>query len=285
MTTVLDESGRDLARRVESGWARLGEASALAYGRLRPGADVAVLAVAGGLAVSYGPGSPLAGMLSQAQGMGLAGAVLDSDLDRLQAFYGDREKTHSVEVATLADPGFLPALARRGYRPTETTHMLARRLGPEDVGLHSAEGGGGPMVVPGVGPNAPLTADVVTRGFFDGPGEPPEGLGEVMIALTAAPGSSSWLALVASEAGPTPVGGASLFVAEGLAFLAGDATLPAFRGLGAQRALIQARLAEAARLGCALAVACAQPGSVSQRNYERQGFRLIFARVLMTLEA
>jgi GNAT superfamily N-acetyltransferase len=120
----------------------------------------------------------------------------------------------------------------------------------------------------------------VLLGFFEGPGAVPESVGEVIAALTSVPGATAWLARVEGE----PAGGGSLLVCDGLALFAGDGTLPAFRRRGVQAALIAARLAESARLGCALAVTCTQPGSTSQRNFERLGFRLIYARTLMVRE-
>jgi GNAT superfamily N-acetyltransferase len=66
-----------------------------------------------------------------------------------------------------------------------------------------------------------------------------------------------------------------------VALLAGAATLPAFRRRGVQRALLRARLADAARAGCARAIVVTQPGTTSQANAQRQGFHLLYARALL----
>ena len=264
-----------LALRVEAGWSWAAEASTLAYGAARPDVGAAVIRPEGGVSVAtyYGPGSPL----SQAVGLGLAGPVGDEALDRLEAFYDGLETPASIEVATLSDPAFLPALSKRGYKIGETTHMLVRPVEPGDA----ASGPDGALRVDLVDPGDAATRAacnaVILRGFFEGPDDPPEGMADIMDAMTGAPGTSVWLARVSGE----PAGGAALLVREGLAMLAGDATAPASRRLGVQLALIRARLAEAARLGCDLATACTNPGSPSQRNYERMGFRLAYARVLM----
>ena len=269
-----------LARRVELGWAWTAWASARAFGETRPEARVAVEQVGGGTSTFFGSGS----QLSQAQGLGFEGPVSGADLDRLDAFFDERGATPSIEVASLADPGLLPALSRRGYHVAEQTHMLVRPVhdGPEFPPASLDR-----LVVSRVGEadaraRAACTAAVM-KGFFDGPGEPPEGISETMDAMTAAEGASVWLARVGGvgSAEGEAAGGASLIIHEGLALLAGDATVPAHRKLGVQAALIAARLAEAARLGCDLAVACTAPGTVSQRNYERQGFRLVYVRTLM----
>ncbi len=53
---------------------------------------------------------------------------------------------------------------------------------------------------------------------------------------------------------------------------------------GAFRPSSCARLAEARKAGCDLAVICTQPGSGSQRNAERQGFQVVYARTMMVKE-
>jgi GNAT superfamily N-acetyltransferase len=63
------------------------------------------------------------------------------------------------------------------------------------------------------------------------------------------------------------------------ALLAGASTVPAWRGRGAQGALLGARLRHAAALGCDVAMMGALPGSASQRNAERQGFRIAYTRM------
>jgi hypothetical protein len=42
--------------------------------------------------------------------------------------------------------------------------------------------------------------------------------------------------------------------------------------------LLEARLHFAADAGCNIAMLCAEPGSASQRNAERQGFRIAYSR-------
>ena len=79
--------------------------------------------------------------------------------------------------------------------------------------------------------------------------------------------------------GGKPAAAAGMSMEAGVALLAGDATLPASRGLGLQGLLVRERIARAARAGCDLAMACVLPGSGSHRNYERAGFQLVYMRV------
>lgn len=70
-----------------------------------------------------------------------------------------------------------------------------------------------------------------------------------------------------------------LAMSDGVALLAGASTVPEARRRGAQRALLEARLRYAAEHGCDIAMMGASPGSESQRNAERQGFRIAYTRV------
>jgi hypothetical protein len=76
-----------------------------------------------------------------------------------------------------------------------------------------------------------------------------------------------------------PVGAATLGLCEGVALMAGASTVPEARNRGAQLALLDSRLRYAAEHGCDLAMMCAQPGSASQRNAERHGFRIAYTRI------
>jgi acetyltransferase (GNAT) family protein len=75
-----------------------------------------------------------------------------------------------------------------------------------------------------------------------------------------------------------PIATAALFMQDGTALLAGASTIPDGRRQGAQNVLLDARLRVAASHGCDLAMMVAAPGSASQRNAERQGFRIAYTR-------
>ncbi len=73
-------------------------------------------------------------------------------------------------------------------------------------------------------------------------------------------------------------GGAAVSADRGVCGLFGASTLPTFRRRGVQSALLATRLAWAREKGCDLAVSIAQPGSISHRNIERNGFRVAYTR-------
>ena len=82
--------------------------------------------------------------------------------------------------------------------------------------------------------------------------------------------------------GQQPIGCAVLYMKNSIAYLA-DATTPEeFRGKGAQTALLLSRFKEAKTLGADLMFTRADFGSISQRNIEKQGLRVSYARAFWT---
>jgi hypothetical protein len=90
------------------------------------------------------------------------------------------------------------------------------------------------------------------------------------------------LSFLAEIAG-VPIATGALFIHNGVALLAGASTIPEGRRQGAQLALLESRLLYAAEKGCDIAMMCAAPGSASQRNAERQGFRIAYTRIKWSL--
>ncbi len=72
-----------------------------------------------------------------------------------------------------------------------------------------------------------------------------------------------------------PIGTGLLHVRHATGLLRGAVVVPDARGRGVQQALIGARAALAAELGCTLLASMAQPDTVSSRNLQRFGLRLI----------
>ena len=75
-----------------------------------------------------------------------------------------------------------------------------------------------------------------------------------------------------------PIATGALTIAGDVALLAGASTIPAARRQGAQLALLEERLRYAATQGCTVGMIVTQPGSGSQRNAERHGFRIAYTR-------
>lgn len=270
MTTLLADL--ELARRLEEAESVAGEMFVLYLARAKPSLGAAVEPVAGGRALFAGPGSPL----SEAKAMGLQGPVTDDELDRLEDFYFRRREPCRVFVCPMAHSSLVDGLGRRGYRLIAFENFLAMPLladAPEPPEMPGIE-------VRPAGPNsADLYARVVAPNFA-GPGGSADELQDLIAPIAAMPHCKAFLAYVDGQ----PAGGGAILIHEGVALLAGAATLPPFRNRGVHAALHHTRLAEARRVGCDLAAQGAEPGSTSQRNAERRGFRVAYTRAVLVRE-
>jgi hypothetical protein len=80
-----------------------------------------------------------------------------------------------------------------------------------------------------------------------------------------------------------PSGMGMLYIQDGLALLAGGATLPHMRKQGGQTASLRSRLIAAAHAHCTLISAQTSVGSKSQQNMERLGMRTAYTGTAWTL--
>ena len=252
-----------LARRLEAAEA----ANARGCTAVHP--EAAVLEVAGGCAVFAGADSPL----TNAVGIGLNGRVSEAELDALEAFFRCRGAHVAIDLCPLADSGLVEALGRRGYCGTEFNNVLVKRLSGVEIAFT-------PRVRRALPDEADLWSYTAGRGFFEQSNVTAEEM-DVGRAIFAMPGVMCYLASVENG---EPAGGAASAIYSALATLFADSTVTAFRRLGLHRELIAARLNEALAQGCDLATASTQPGTASQRNYERMGFEVVYTKVTLVRE-
>jgi GNAT superfamily N-acetyltransferase len=264
-----------LAARVERAESRLvADATAEAVRRGAGGAFVAPLA--GGVAAYARPGSPL----NKVAGVGFAGLLDERALAEVEAAYAVRATPVRFELSTLADPAIPALLTRRGYVLESHEHVLGRALpaglAPERHDL---------QVLRSSEHERPLWIDTVIEGFAH-PDEQGVASGEsypreLIEATLGDMGGCSGLVHYLAWRHGSVAGGASVRIDEAVAILCGAATLPAHRRRGVQTALLLARLDDAGRAGCELAVVTTQPGSKSQENVQKQGFALLYARAVL----
>jgi GNAT superfamily N-acetyltransferase len=105
------------------------------------------------------------------------------------------------------------------------------------------------------------------------------GYGEFMHDTARMAASTEGLHLFLAELDGRPIATGALAIHGRVAHLAGASTIPDGRKRGAQNALLEHRLRYAADQGCDIALMGAQPGSGSQRNAERNGFRIAYTRI------
>ena len=253
-----------LARRLERCEAESNAAFVEARATLDPASGAGWMECNGTYALFDGAGSPI----TQTFGLGVFSVPTAADLELIEQFFADRGAESFHEVSPLAAPETLALLAARGYRPIELTSVLYRPIVPND----GSEGEVRTRIAD------PSEADLWAATAAEGWSEHPEVIDFVrdMGRVTAA--SRGSLPFFAELAG-RPIGTGAVTIHEGVALLAGASTIPSQRKRGAQRALLEARLRHAAKQGCDLAMMGAQPGSASQRNAERQGFRVAYTRI------
>ena len=258
----------NLAQRLESAEAAAGAAATQALARIHPDSGAAVESIGGGKAMFAGKTSPI----TQAFCIGLHGPVSEAEMDRLEEFFHSRGAAVNIEHSPYADLSVAGHYARRGYHPIEFSNTLFRpldvwKLPPDTTGSDQLE----------IRLITPAEADLWTRTVCQGFAEQiaiTSDLLETVSCFVHSPLATCFLAFVQGM----PAGGAALGIHEGVAIVNGASTLPEYRNRGIQTALLRTRLAAAAEKGCELAMTNTGPGTVSQRNVERQGFRVAYSR-------
>lgn len=254
-----------LSRRLERAEGRGNVDFVEARAEVSPESGACWIDVAGTYAMFDGVESPL----TQTFGLGLFETTSNADLERIEEFFTERGAPVFHEVSPLADPTTFPLLNERGYEPFEFTSVMFR---PLRTGAEARRDSG--VSVRMAGPDEhELWAQTATRGWSEF-----EGLGDFILGLSRVNARRAEALSFLAELDGRPVATGALCIWEGVALLAGASTVPEARRRGAQLALLDARLAYAAAHGCDIAMICAQPGSASQRNAERQDFRIAYTR-------
>lgn len=257
---------RELAKRLEAAEGYACAEFADARGRVDPQSSSAWMKCAGATVVFDGVDS----LITQTFGLGLFEALTPGALDEIEQFFRIRGAEAMHEVCPFAGTGAFGLLCERGYRPFEISNVMycvvkkaANSLPPNiRVRVVAAD-------------EAELWSSVSARGWTH---EHPEfeefvrGIGPVCVARQNSPCFLAEIDEVSGAAG-------ALILHEGVALFGGAATVPELRRRGLQAALLQQRMHYAAEQKCDLAMMVAEAGSNSQRNAERQGFRVAYTRL------
>jgi GNAT superfamily N-acetyltransferase len=241
--------------------------------------DALIRPIGGTAALYSGPDEPW----NKLVGLGFGAPLDESALAAIEREFDARQAAIRVEFSTLADGAVAAALTQRGYGLAGFENVLGLALSRErvpDVAFDSI------TVSRAADDEIRTWTETVVDGFahpdvFDGP--PPtesfarDTLMKVFEEYTSAPGGVLYLARRNGEI----AGGGSIRISDGIALLSGASTLPAHRRNGVQSALLHARLADAARAGCDIAVVTTEPASKSQQNVQKLGFALLYARAVL----
>jgi GNAT superfamily N-acetyltransferase len=243
-----------------------------ARARLMPKSSAKWISVAGALAMFDGVDSPC----TQTFGLGLFQMPTAEELTDIENFFRARGAAVFHEVSPHADKALLPMLSARGYRPFEMSNVMFLPLAALSLPPATRDGSLRVRVI------GEQEREVWARTSADGWSESP-GLRDLIFEMGTVAGRAEKSTPFLAELDGKAIAAGALSIHDGVALFAGASTMPEWRRRGAQRALLESRFRYAVRAGCDLAMMVAEPGSSSQRNAERQGFRVAYTRTKWTL--
>jgi GNAT superfamily N-acetyltransferase len=253
----------DLCRRLERAEGQACLEFAESRHRLDPESGAAWMQCAGANVVFDGVDSPI----TQTFGLGLFEPLTPGALDQMERFFRDRGAVVVHEVSPLAGIPTLDLLCARGYRPIELSSVMYRPIDRPGTRENTAARVAAPE-------ECALWAEVSARGWaHDNPDL--RGFLEQFGAIAFARKQSVHFI---AELNGQPGAAGALSLHDGVALFGGAATVPEMRRQGLQAALLEARLRYAFEHGSLLAMMVTEAGSQSQRNAERQGFRIAYTR-------
>ena len=267
-------SDRNLSQKLERTEARSNIDFVRARAEMSPTSGADWMEAAGAYAMFDGIESPL----TQTFGLGVFDEVTNADLDGIEAFFKERNAPVLHEVSPLAHASLFALLNERGYQPLEYTSVMFRELERDyqfdlpintNIKTRIIESG-----------EEKLWARTSAAGWVTEMPEHFDFMKEFGEIGARCAGAKSFLAEIENQ----PIAAGALFIYDGAALLAGASTIPGGRRQGAQAALLDARLRFAAENGCEIAMMGASPGSQSQRNGEKNDFRIAYTRTKWKLK-
>jgi GNAT superfamily N-acetyltransferase len=254
-----------LSRRLERAEGHASAQYAEARSRLFPDSGAGWIECAGAYAVFDGVDSPI----TQSFGLGIFEELSPASLDVIERFFLDGGAPVLHEVSPLAGVAALDLLCARNYRPIEISNVLYRSV-EQPTAEHQ-----GHISMRVIGPEeAQLWTNISARGWAH---EHPELL-DFLLQLGAISLAREQSLCFLAEVDGKPGAAGLLCVHDEVALFGGSATVPELRRRGLQTALLHERMRYSFDHGCDLAMMVAVPGSDSQRNAERKGFRIAYTR-------
>lgn len=263
-------SDRKLSQKLERTEGSANAAFVEARAKLQPASGAAWFETGGAYAMFDGVESPL----TQTFGLGIFEDATPEVLDEIEAFYKERGAPVFHEVSPMTDLSLLSLLGERGYQPIELTSVLYRPI-ENDLSAALNPRIKTRLIEPG---EETLWAQTAASGWST---EAP-GLSDFVFDIGQVISRSSLPFL--AELDGKAIAAAGFFIKDDCALLSGASTIPEARRQGAQLALLAARLRYASEKGCKIAMMGAAPGSQSQRNAEKQGFRIAYTRIKWQLK-
>lgn len=271
----------ELAARIEHAERQMLVDIATAVQRDEPERDLLCIPLAGGVATYLGTGSPM----TKVAGAGFGEALDVTALGEIEEGWRTRGAPVQVELSTLADPGAGLELTRRGYELRAFENVLAYDLRSAATSVQRAPADAALAIERCAEGDFERWMDISITGFASADEQgnashesfPRDAIDRAIRDVSRTSGFSRYIARWDGE----PVATASMHIDGGIAQLCGAATLPSHRRRGIHSAMFRARLDEACRCGCDVAVVATLPGSKSQENAQKRGFELLYTRAIL----
>lgn len=260
-------SDKNLSQKLERTEARANAAFVESRTKLSPESGTEWIEVAGTYAMFDGIESPL----TQTFGLGVFDEITNVELDKIEAFFKKHNAPVFHEVSPMAEMSLINLLNERGYQPLELTSVMFQSLAENELNL---------SLNPNIKTRTIETGEeeIWARTSAGGWATEAEGLADFMFNFGQISANCEGGFPFLAELDDKPISAGMLFIYDDIALLGGASTIPEGRRQGGQIALLDARLKLAAEKGCKIAMMCALPGSQSQRNAEKNGFRIAYTR-------
>jgi hypothetical protein len=233
--------------------------------RLSPNSGAEWMQCGGAYAVFDGVDSPV----TQSFGLGIYEELTPVTLDKIESFFRSHGAPVFHEVSPFAGAEAFALLCERGYRPLELSNVVFQAV------TEPAQANTGNITVRIAGAeDTKLWAEISARGWSH---DHPE-FADAMLELGEVTAAREHTVCFLAELDGTPGAAGALCLHDGVALFGGSATVPELRRRGLQSALLRERMRYAFEHKCDLAMMAAMPGSDSQRNAERAGFRIAYTR-------
>jgi GNAT superfamily N-acetyltransferase len=267
-------SDRNLSQKLELAEALANRAFVETRAKISPESGAEWIEVAGAYAMFDGIESPL----TQTFGLGVFDEITDRELDQIEAFFKKHEASVFHEVSPLAGLSLVVLLNGRNYQPIELTSVMFQPIEVENS-----------LNLP-INPN--IKTRIIEKGeeelwartSADGWASEAQELGDFMFNFGQISANCKGGFPFLAELDGKPISAGMLFIYDDVALLGGASTVPEGRRKGGQTALLEARLNFARERSCKIAMMCALPGSQSQRNAEKNGFRIAYTRTKWELK-
>ncbi|HEV7642697.1 MAG TPA: hypothetical protein VGO50_02035 [Pyrinomonadaceae bacterium] len=265
---------REFSQKLERTEARANAGFVDSRAQLYPESGAQWIEVAGAYAMFDGVESPC----TQTFGLGLFDEIGDAELEQIEMFFTSRSAPVFHEVSPMADPSLLSLLNARGYQPLELSNVLFQPLEPGVINSAPINGQISTRIV--AGDEIDMWAATSAGGWAT----EADGLSDFMLTFGRIGANSAGASPFLAEYDGKAIAAGMLLMYGEVAILAGASTIPEGRNLGAQNALLRSRLTFAAEHGCTLAMMVTAPGSQSQKNAQKNNFRIAYTRTKWQLK-